>query len=109
MIQGREKEKKLKPMKQPTKLARPLHPSHKQATSSQGHKDSMQRSKLPASMTSSLPTDEPKISTLENVCTGLLEMGCVQAYIDLFYLSHKCLPNVMQKKNYFGESVHIPE
>jgi hypothetical protein len=33
----------------------------------------------------------------------------VQSFIDLFYISHKCLPNLMDKKNYFGEPLHIPE
>jgi len=40
---------------------------------------------------------------------NLLENGNVQSFIDLFYISHKCLPNVMDKKNYFGETLHIPE
>ena len=72
MIQGREKDKKIKPMKQPVKPLRPLHPTQKQATESNLGKDSLHRSKLPASMTSSLPTNEPKINTLESVCSGLL-------------------------------------
>ena len=52
---------------------------------------------------------EHKLSTLENVCTDLLENGCVQSYIDLFYISHHCLPNVMEHQNYFGENLHVPE
>lgn len=40
---------------------------------------------------------------------SLLENGNVQSFIDLFYISHRCLPNVMEKKNYFGEHIHIPE
>ena len=67
----------------------------------------MPKSKLPASMTTSQPEDK-KIATLENVCTDLLDTGNVQAFIDLFYISHKCLPNVMVQKNYFGEKLHIP-
>jgi hypothetical protein len=39
----------------------------------------------------------------------LLQQGNVQSFIDFFYISQKCLPNVMEKKNYFGESLHIPE
>ena len=39
----------------------------------------------------------------------LLQQGNVQSFIDFFYIGHKCLPNVMDKKNYFGESLHIPE
>lgn len=39
----------------------------------------------------------------------LLQQGNVQSFIDFFYISHKCLPNVMDKKNYFGEAVHIPQ
>jgi hypothetical protein len=39
----------------------------------------------------------------------LLQQGNVQSFIDFFYISHKCLPNVMEKKNYFGESIYIPE
>ena len=109
MLQGREKEKKLKPIKQPVKPTRVMVASNKQPTDSHAPKESIQRSKLPGSMTSSVPSSEPKINTLDNVCMGLLESGCVQAYIDLFYVSHKCLPNVMQKKNYFGEPLHIPE
>jgi hypothetical protein len=38
----------------------------------------------------------------------LLQNGNVQSFIDLFYISHKCLPNVMEKKNYYGERVKIP-
>lgn len=38
----------------------------------------------------------------------LLQNGNVQSFIDFFYISHKCLPNVMDKKNYFGENLHIP-
>jgi len=39
----------------------------------------------------------------------LLANGNVQSFIDFFYVSHKCLPNVMDKKNYFGENLYIPE
>ena len=66
-----------------------------------GDKESISKSKMPASIALSKP-EEHKLNTLENVCTDLLEMGCVQSYIDLFYISHKCLPNVMEKQNYFG-------
>lgn len=60
----------------------------------------MPNSKLPPS-NNSYPHHN-KITTLENVCTDLLDTGNVQAFIDLFYISHKCLPNVMEQKNYFG-------
>ena len=49
-----------------------------------------------------------KINNKEMLCMELLQQGNVQSFIDFFYISHKCLPNVMDKKNYFGESVHIP-
>lgn len=39
----------------------------------------------------------------------LLANGNIQSFIDFFYISHKCLPNVMEKKNYFGEGVRIEE
>jgi hypothetical protein len=39
----------------------------------------------------------------------LLQNGNVQSFIDFFYISHKCLPNLMEKKNYFGESLYIPQ
>ena len=64
MLQGREKEKKLKPIKQPTKPARTLLGLSKQQTDSNMPKESIQRSKLPASMVSSVPASEPKINTL---------------------------------------------
>lgn len=72
-------------------------------------KDNMQRSKPQQSASIPHQPKEPQINTLENVCTQHLEDGNVQTYIDLFYISHKCLPNVMKNKNYFGEHVHIPE
>jgi glycerol kinase len=53
--------------------------------------------------------DDHKNNTRETICTHLLETGNVQSFIDLFYISHKCLPNVMESKNYFGETVHLPE
>ena len=53
--------------------------------------------------------EERKLDTLENVCTDLLEGGYVQSFVDLFYISHKCLPNVMETSNYFGNSLHVPE
>ena len=53
--------------------------------------------------------EERKLDTLENVCTDLLEGGFVQSFVDLFYISHKCLPNVMETQNYFGHSLHVPE
>jgi hypothetical protein len=46
--------------------------------------------------------DEHKNNNRETICTKLLEAGQVQSFIDLFYISHKCLPNVMEQKNYFG-------
>lgn len=70
--------------------------------------ESMAKSKLPAGMLGSKP-EERKLDTAENVCTDLLEGGFVQSFIDLFYISHKCLPNVMEAQNYFGNSLHVPE
>lgn len=45
------------------------------------------------------------MKTRESVCTELLREGFIQSFIDLFYISHKCLPNVMNNKNYFGEVI----
>lgn len=104
-MQVKDKEKKLKPIKQPIKPVRSLLGAAKQPTESllqANFKDSMQKSKGTVNMVASTQVQEPKISTLENVCTNLLEAGQVQSYIDLFYISHKCMPNVMKKKNYFG-------
>jgi hypothetical protein len=56
-----------------------------------------------------VPQEEHKNNTRESICTTLLENGNIQSFIDLFYISHKCLPNVMETKNYFGEKLHIPE
>jgi hypothetical protein len=53
--------------------------------------------------------EEHKNNSRESICSHLLEAGNVQSFIDLFYISHKCLPNLMEKKNYFGERLHIPE
>ena len=47
-------------------------------------------------------SDEFKNNNRESICANLLDGGNVQSFIDLFYISHKCLPNVMEKKNYFG-------
>jgi len=46
--------------------------------------------------------DEHKNNNRESICTSLLQTGNVQSFIDLFYISHKCLPNVMEGRNYFG-------
>lgn len=54
-------------------------------------------------------SEEYKNNNRESICTNLLESGNVQSFIDLFYITHKCLPNVMEQKNYFGEKLHIPE
>ena len=53
--------------------------------------------------------EEYKNNNRESISTHLLETGNVQSFIDLFYISHKCLPNVMEQKNYFGEKLHLPE
>ena len=57
----------------------------------------------------STKTHDIAISTRESICTDMLAEGNIQAFIDLFYISHSCLPNVMDKKNYYGEALHIPE
>ena len=43
-----------------------------------------------------------QVNTKDVICMDLLQMGNVQSFVDLFYVSHKCLPPVMHKKNYFG-------
>ena len=105
----KEKEKKIKPMKQPTKAARPptlLDKVTKQDESvPRGERD--RQGKNPAA--SAPAAEEHKNNTRESICSHLLEAGNVQSFIDLFYISHKCLPNLMEKKNYFGERLHIPE
>lgn len=105
----REKEKKIKPIKQPTKATRPpilLDKVTKQDDSvPRGDRDK-QGKNIAASVA---PTEEHKNNSRESICTHLLEAGNVQSFIDLFYISHKCLPNLMEKKNYFGERLHIPE
>ena len=53
--------------------------------------------------------EDHKNNNRETICTRLLENGNVQSFIDLFYISHKCLPNLLQTRNYFGEKLHIPE
>ena len=97
-------------MKQPTKGSRNLLSVQKKLEDpimKTSDKELANKSKMQISMGVSKP-EEHKLSTLENACTDLLEMGCVQSYIDLFYISHKCLPNVMEKQNYFGENLYIP-
>lgn len=54
-------------------------------------------------------TEDHILNNKEAICGNLLEQGYVQSFIDLFYISHKCLPNVMDRRNYFGEQLHIPE
>ena len=58
MIQGKEREKKIKPLKQPTKPARTLLTTNKQPVESHlqhSLKDSMPKSKIPSSMVASQP------------------------------------------------------
>lgn len=44
----------------------------------------------------------------KTICSDLLGNGHIQSFIDIFYISHNCLPNVLEKKNYYGEELHIP-
>lgn len=112
-MQVKEKEKKLKPIKQPAKPVRSLLGVAKQPTETHLHgvlKDNLiHKSKGTVNMSTSNQQKETKINTLESVCTNLLEQGMVQSFIDLFYISHKCMPNVMKNRNYFGIKTRIPE
>ena len=60
-------------------------------------------------MASPVAAEEHKNNSRESICTQLLEAGNVQSFIDLFYISHKCLPNLLERSNYFGEKLHVPE
>ena len=54
-------------------------------------------------------TEEKKIRSRENLASELLKEGFIQSFIDMFYISHKCLPNVMSNGNYIGEVITSPE
>lgn len=102
------KEKKIKPLKQPSKAHRNLlSASKKPEELMMKASEPIAKSKMPNS--SNNKPEERKLDTIPNVCTELLETGNVQSFIDLFYISHKCLPNVMETRNYFGENLHVPE
>ena len=49
-----------------------------------------------------MDNEEKKVKTRESLSTELLKNGFIQSFIDIFYISQKCLPNVMNAKNYFG-------
>lgn len=90
-------------MKQPTKSIRPpvlLDEPARQADVVSKVADKDKNKQIGSSITHN--PDEHKNNTRESICTSLLQTGNVQSFIDLFYISHRCLPNVMENKNYFG-------
>ena len=96
-------------MKQPVKLNRhQVDMSSSKPNDDYNLKSSNQENSKIRQIGQSLKTHDIAIATRESVCTDMLAEGNVQAFIDLFYISHSCLPNVMKKKNYFGEHLHIP-
>lgn len=104
------REKKIKPIKQPVKLQRPPTLLDKVARidDSLGRNEREKGGRVAPGMAQSVGEERKNVSR-ESVCTGLLESGNVQAFIDLFYIAHKCLPNLIEEEEYFGHKVRMPE
>lgn len=54
---------------------------------------------------STVGAEDKKIRSRETVSSDLLKEGFVQSFIDMFYISHKCLPNIMSNASYIGEVI----
>ena len=97
-------------MKQPVKASRPPNLLDKMGRQDENINKLSDKDRLKQAINHMAASSEDyKNNNRESISTNLLESANVQSFIDLFYISHKCLPNVMEQKNYFGERLHVPE
>ena len=97
-------------MKQPVKVSRPPNLLDKMGRQDENINKLSDKDRLKQVINNmAVSSEDYKNNNRESISTNLLESGNVQSFIDLFYISHKCLPNVMEQKNYFGEKLHVPE
>jgi len=107
--QNKEKEKKFKPIKVPTKAQTTLPQPPTQRKEESEHSSKVTENKEnKLKLKSSVGAEEKKIRSRESVASELLKEGFVQSFIDMFYISHKCLPNVLSNGNYIGEVITSP-
>lgn len=96
-------------MKQPTKSTRPPILLDKLARQDEATSKIADKDKNKQVGASSTQPQDYNNNNRQSICSSLLQTGNVQSFVDLFYISHKCLPNVMEGRNYFGEKLNIPE